>query len=107
MTADMDDRLDAWLASDRIDAPSDELTRRIMASAPLAASKARMNEPWWRTTWLWPGAGLAGVGLAGTFAGAFAVSIAIGAMSTGAAPSLDAVERATAFSAVPADWSDE
>ena len=96
-----DAQLDDWLATAHVAPPGDDLVRRIVASAPSAPST-----PWWRTALLWPGAsiaGLAGIGLAGSVAGAFAVSIAIGATMPGADPS----ERATAFSAIPADWSEE
>ena len=106
MTTEINDvQLDAWLATDNIAPPGDELVRRIVASAPGARpASAHAAAPWWRTHWLWPGAGLAGIGFAGSLAGAFAVSIAIGAA---VAPTADAADRPTAFSAVPADWSEE
>ena len=111
MTDNISDRqLDAWLATDRIDAPGDQLIHRILASAPVASAKsAPMPKPqttaaWWRRAWVWPGAGLAGIGLAGSFAGAFAVSFVLGATSVQPA---DTADRATAFSAIPADWSEE
>ena len=106
MTTEPNDaQLDAWLATDNIAPPGEDLIRRIVASAPGAQpTSARDAAPWWRTNWLWPGAGLAGIGLAGSLAGAFAVSIAIGATVS---PTADPADRATAFSALPADWSEE
>ena len=106
MTTEISDvQLDAWLATHNIVPPGDDLVRRIVASAPVAQpASARDAAPWWRAAWLWSGAGLAGIGLAGSMAGAFAVSIAIGAT---VAPTADPADRPTAFSAIPADWSEE
>ncbi|MBX3653267.1 MAG: hypothetical protein KF686_03720 [Ramlibacter sp.] len=98
------DRLDAWLDQHTVEAPDDGLVQRILATAPVAATRPAGR---WRGLgqWLWPGAGLAGAGLAGTLAGALAVSVALRA---GPAPSAtDAGERVTAFSEPLTDWRDE
>ncbi|MEP6790549.1 MAG: hypothetical protein ABI907_04215 [Ramlibacter sp.] len=98
--------LDGWLNSHTLTAADETLARRIAATAPVAP--ITQATPWWRLSWgmpwLWPGAGLAGIGLAGTLAGAFVVSVAL----RGAGPNAgDWPERGTAFSELSADWSEE
>jgi len=90
-------RLDDWLDDHVVTAADTYLVERIATGAPAPARQPRY--------WLWPGAGLAGIGLAGGLAGAFAVSIALRATGPGLAP--DWPERGTAFSELSADWSDE
>jgi hypothetical protein len=110
MTAEQaaqDARLDEWLDAYAVSiAPGDPLVARIVASAALAAGgtpAAPPAVPRWR--WLWPGAGLAGIGLAGSLAGALAVSVTLGAANPRAVP--DWPERLSAFSEPSPDWSEE
>ena len=98
------DLLDGWLDSDVVEAPDEALMERVLASRAAGRSRPRPQDRWRRLRGWWTGAGLIGVGLAGTVAGATAVTIALRVAPQGAAEGLD---RATAFSAVPADWSDE
>lgn len=93
-------RLDRWLDNHVALPPDAALIRRITASAPAAASP-----PQRRLSWLWRGAGLAGIGLAGSLAGAFAVSLALRGSTP--PPGLDWPERATAFTENSSDWSTE
>ena len=91
-------QLDDWLASHAVAAPDRALSERIVAGASTTL-RARRERAWW-----WRGAGLAAIGLAGSLAGALGVSLAL--HDFGANPG-DWPLRATAFSALPADWSDE
>ena len=94
-------RLDDWLDGHEVADPGPTLTRRIVASAaPAVVQSARRNS----RAWWFGGAGLAVVGLAGSLAGALVVSVAL---QGSAAPGVDWPERATAFSGLPADWSEE
>jgi hypothetical protein len=95
-----DARLDAWLDSYRVAPPSTDLVERIVAASPARARGGR----WVLPRWLWPGAGFAGIGLAGSLAGALAVSAALRATSL---DGTDWPERATAFTEAAADWSEE
>ena len=112
--------LDGWLDSHTVAAADDALMRRIAADAAVVASDTAADtasdsvdarrapatrSPWWKARWVWPGAGVAGIGLAGTLAGAFAVSTALRIAAP--PPAVDWPERATAFSELPADWRDE
>ncbi|HEY5800257.1 MAG TPA: hypothetical protein VIT92_08545 [Burkholderiaceae bacterium] len=95
--------LDALLQADPIAAPDEDLVRRIAAGAPAPRHAAAAPGPaWWRPRWVWP-AGVAGVGLAGSLAGAFFVSAVLRQMP----PPADGMERGTVFSAATADWSEE
>ena len=104
--------LDGWLAQDIVAAPDEALVHRVMADASNDArvlpgtrsSSVTTRTPWWRSRWLWPSAGLAGIGLAGSLAGAFTVSVALG---SAAQPTIDWPERGTAFTSISPDWSEE
>lgn len=106
--------LDNWLGGHAVAAPGDALVQRVLASAPLhaatrAPAAAQQPAPGWRWglngNWLMPGVGLAGAGLAGTLAGALAVSVAL---RTPPRPApTDWAERITAFSEPSADWREE
>ena len=97
--------LDDWLDHHTVDAPDDDLVRRLVASGDAARPATRaLVTPGRRKTWWWPGAGLAGIGLVGSVVGALTVSVALRSV---APPVVDWLERGTAFSGVPADWSEE
>ncbi|MGF6788690.1 hypothetical protein [Paraburkholderia sp. 35.1] len=90
--------LDAWLAADELEPPSLELQRRIIDRAPSRRPAAR------RRLW-WSGAAVAGVGLLGGVAGAFAVSFFV---LTGNAPVVHESSYLTSsFGGSSADWSGE
>jgi hypothetical protein len=101
-------QLDGLLDSHTVAVPEMQLVERIVADrvAPGAApGRTAQDARRWRTRWLWPGASLAGIGLAGTLAGAFVVSAAL---RIAAPPRVtDWPERSTAFSELSADWSEE
>jgi hypothetical protein len=85
--------IDAWLAADKIDPPGAALQQRVVERAP-----AR------RRLW-WSGAAVAGVGLLGGVAGAFAVSFFV---LTENAPALhDSSYLTSSFGGTSADWSGE
>jgi hypothetical protein len=91
-------RIDAWLAADTIDPPGAALRQRIVERAPVRRRAAR------RRLW-WSGAALAGVGLLGGAAGAFAVSFFV---LTQNAPALHESSFLTSsFGGTSADWSGE
>jgi len=97
--------LDGWLDKHTVAAPDDALMRRVAAGAAAAGpASATSGGAGWRLRWLWPGAGLAGIGLAGTLAGAFVVSVALRGANP---PDADWPDRSTAFSGLSADWSEE
>lgn len=88
--------IDAWLAADQVDPPGAALQRRIVERAPAPRS-------WLRRLW-WPGAAVAGVGLLGGVAGAFAVSFFV---LTGSAPLVHESYLTSSFGGTSADWSGE
>lgn len=90
-------RLDGWLDDHAAPVPDAAQMRRAIAGAPAAATRPQR-------AWLWRGAGLAGIGLAGSLAGAFAMSFALRSSTP---PGLDWPERATAFTEASPDWSTE
>lgn len=91
--------LDAWLAADKVEPPDTALQQRIIGSAP----GRRPSSP--RRRWWWSGAALAGVGLLGGVAGAFAVSVFV---VTGTVPQVHESSYLTSsFGGSPADWSGE
>ncbi len=96
--------LDGWLDNYTVAMADDSLTRRIVDSARARKrTSAVPGWPQWSVHWLWPGASLAGVGLAGILVGALAVSIAL--RSTPHTSSVDWSERGTAFSELSPEWS--
>jgi hypothetical protein len=101
--------LDDLLTAHRIADPGAALVRQVIGSAPPPApGGARLRTGWrpgWQMSWWWRGAGLAGAGIAGTLAGAVAVSTALHGASPSSLP--DWTERGTSFSELPADWSGE
>jgi hypothetical protein len=94
--------LDAWLASDQIEPPSLELQRRVIDAAPSRRPAARRR--WW-----WSGAAVAGVGLLGGMAGAFAVSFFM--LTESPPPIMHDVHESSyltsSFGGTTADWSGE
>lgn len=111
-------RLDAWLDGYAVPPPDSALAERILAGVPRPPESphtpssspsphrlrpAGRSAPWAGLGWLLPGAGVAGVGLAGAVAGAFAVSAALHARP----PAVDGLERASAFTQLYSDWSRE
>ncbi|MFT4066445.1 hypothetical protein [Paraburkholderia sp.] len=91
--------LDAWLAIDRVEPPSLELQRRIVEAAPHRRPAAR------RRLW-WSGAAVAGVGLLGGMAGAFAVSFFV--LTENPPPLVHESSYLTSsFGGTSADWSGE
>jgi hypothetical protein len=90
--------LDAWLAADQLEPPSLELQRRIIDAAPSRRPAAR-----WRL-W-WSGAAVAGVGLLGGVAGAFAVSFFV--LTENAPLVHESSYLTSSFGGTPADWSGE
>ncbi|SEI65226.1 hypothetical protein [Paraburkholderia diazotrophica] len=107
-------RLDAWLASDSVEAPDAAFIERIMASAPAPARASARKRPRWLTLpgwrsrhaglW-WSGAAFAGVGLIGGFAGAFAVSFFL--VTGTPSPASESSYLTTGFGGNAADWSGE
>lgn len=94
--------LDAWLDSHAVAPPVSGLFERIVATAP-----ARARRSFWRRgrVW-WSSMVFAGVGVAGGFAGAFAVSLY---MVTAVAPPVhhEAPWLDTGFGNPVSDWSEE
>jgi hypothetical protein len=90
--------LDAWLAADQLEPPSLELQRRIIDGAP-----SRRPAPRWRL-W-WSGAAVAGVGLLGGVAGAFAVSFFV--LTENAPVVHESSYLTSSFGGSTADWSGE
>ncbi|MPW15577.1 hypothetical protein GCT13_01285 [Paraburkholderia sp. CNPSo 3157] len=109
-------RVDAWLASDSVEAPDAAFAERIVASAPTAvpAPASARKRPRWLTLpgrrsrraglW-WSGAAFAGVGLIGGFAGAFAVSFFL--VTGTPSPASESSYLTTGFGGTAADWSGE
>ncbi|MFL9961776.1 hypothetical protein PQR02_11855 [Paraburkholderia sediminicola] len=90
--------IDAWLAADKIDPPGAALQQRIVERAPVRRPVAR------RRLW-WSGAAVAGVGLLGGVAGAFAVSFFV--LTENAPPLHDSSYLTSSFGGTSADWSGE
>ena len=96
--------LDRDLDAHEIAAPAAALLDRIAGQAVSSPSDEEAR-PWWRAAPFWPRAGWAIAGVAGAFAGAIVVSVALGDGDTGAAT--DWQKRGTAFTDRGADWSEE
>ncbi|AOB32702.1 hypothetical protein AKI39_21090 [Bordetella sp. H567] len=92
--------LDAWLDSRAVAPPARAVFDRIVASAPVRHSFWRRWRLWWSS------AVFAGVGVAGGFVGAFAVSLFL---VTAAVPPAhhDAPWLDTGFGEPLSDWSEE
>ncbi|CAE6719540.1 hypothetical protein [Paraburkholderia haematera] len=91
--------IDAWLAADKVDPPGAALKQRIIGSAPVRQPIVP------RRRWWWSGAAVAGVGLLGGAAGAFAVSFFV---LTGTVPPAHEFSYSTSsFGGSSADWSGE
>lgn len=91
--------IDAWLAVDQVDPPGAALQQRIIGSAPVLRQGVPRRRLWWS------GAAVAGVGLLGGLAGAFAVSFFV---LTGAVPQVHESSYLTSsFGGSSADWSGE
>jgi hypothetical protein len=91
--------IDVWLDSHTVAPPDYAFQERIVASAPVRRP-VRMRRRMW-----WSGAAIAGVGLAGGLAGAFAVSLVL---VTGEPPPAHELSYlTTSFSGSSADWSGE
>ncbi|MEX3932371.1 hypothetical protein AB4Y32_11245 [Paraburkholderia phymatum] len=107
-------RIDAWLASNSVEAPDAAFVERIVASAPAPAPASARKRPRWLTLpgwrsrrgglW-WSGAAFAGVGLIGGFAGAFAVSFFL--VTGTPSPASESSYLTTGFGGTAADWSGE
>ncbi|WP_323117768.1 hypothetical protein [Burkholderia alba] len=96
--------VDAWLASDPAVEPDAALVRRIVASAPVRPARPPVRS----RAFGWPGAALAGLGIAGGLAGAFALSFFL--VAGAARPAHDAPDSSymtTGFGGSSADWSGE
>lgn len=93
--------LDAWLAADKVDPPGLALQQRVIGAAPVRPPATR------RRLW-WSGAAVAGVGLLGGVAGAFAVSFFV-LTETVPPPhdTYDASYLTSSFGGTSADWSGE
>jgi hypothetical protein len=109
-------QLDAWLASDAAAtdvAPDAALIERVIASAPdnrKLRQPRRLSLAWAgggsrRAGWWWSGAAVAGVGLIGGLAGAFAVSFFL--VTGNPSPGPESSYLTTGFGGTAADWSDE
>ena len=90
--------LDAWLAADRIDPPGAALRERVIRSAPV-------RQPGAPRRWWWSGAAVAGIGLLGGAAGAFAVSFFV--LTETVPPVHESSYLTSSFGGTPADWSGE
>jgi hypothetical protein len=99
--------LDTWLDHHAVAPPDPALQQRIVDSAPPPRPSPRPSPRprAARRTWWWSGAAVAGVGLVGGLAGAFAVSFFV---LTGSAPAVhDSSYLTTSFGGSSADWGDE
>jgi hypothetical protein len=96
--------LDGWLDDHPVANPDRALVDRIVAAAAATAPSSAASLGWRGRAWWWRGAGLVAIGLAGSLAGAFVVSVAL---QNSTPPSVDWPERTTAFGGLPADWSEE
>jgi hypothetical protein len=94
--------VDAWLAADKVEPPDAALLKRVLDSAPVRQPVAPRRRLWWS------GAAVAGVGLLGGVAGAFAVSFFV---LTGTGPQASQAHESSyltsSFGGSSADWSDE
>jgi hypothetical protein len=91
--------VDAWLAADQVEPPDALLMKRVLDSAPVRQPTAPRRRLWWS------GAAVAGVGLLGGVAGAFAVSFFV---LTGTGQQAHEWSYLTSsFGGSSADWSDE
>ncbi|WP_454688678.1 hypothetical protein [Achromobacter aloeverae] len=114
--------LDAWLSEDKVAAPDGALFDRILAGGlpgqamppvdaapPRAAKSGQPARPTrrgsWRGRFWWPGVALAGVGVAGGYAGALAVSLSM--VTTALPPGHDEPWLTTGFGNPVVDWSEE
>ncbi|WP_168790722.1 hypothetical protein [Paraburkholderia aromaticivorans] len=94
--------VDAWLAADKVEPPDAALVKRVLDSAPV-----RQPAPPRRRLW-WSGAAVAGVGLLGGVAGAFAVSFFVLTETGPQAPlTHESSYLTSSFGGSSADWSDE
>ncbi|OZI66892.1 hypothetical protein [Bordetella genomosp. 11] len=92
--------LDAWLDSHAVAPPARAMFDRIVAGAPA-------RHPFWRRSRVWwSSAVFAGVGAAGAFAGACAVSLSM-MVAAAPPPHHDAPWLETGFGSPVADWSEE
>jgi hypothetical protein len=97
--------LDGMLDAHAVAAPSPELARRIVASAP-----ARPARAFWRQPRIWfSGAGFVGAGAAGVAAGALLVSLLAPAPAPPDNPHgwFEQSYSGTAFGGASSDWSDQ
>jgi hypothetical protein len=92
--------IDAWLAADKVDPPGASLQQRIVDRAPLRPADRSGRRRLW-----WSGAAVAGVGLLGGVAGAFAVSFFV--MTENAPPLHESSYLTSSFGGTSADWSGE
>ena len=91
-----------WLAADKVEPPGAALLERVLDSAPV-----RQPAPPRRRLW-WSGAAVAGVGLLGGVAGAFAVSFFVLTETAAQAPlAHESSYLTSSFGGASADWSDE
>ncbi|WP_233835427.1 hypothetical protein [Paraburkholderia sp. ZP32-5] len=95
--------LDAWLAASQLEPPSLELQCRVIDAAP---DENRRRRPAARRRLWWSGAAVAGVGLLGGVAGAFAVSFFV--LTENPPPIVhDSSYLTSSFGGSTADWSGE
>jgi hypothetical protein len=93
--------LDAWLATDQVEPPGAPLQQRIIGAAPVRPVRPPATR---RRLW-WSGAAVAGVGLLGGLAGAFAVSFFV--VTETVPPLHDSSYLISSFGGTSADWSGE
>jgi hypothetical protein len=94
--------VDAWLAADKVEPPGAALLERVLDGAPVRQPVAPRRRLWWS------GAAVAGVGLLGGVAGAFAVSFFVRAGTSAQSPQAHESSYLTSsFGGSSADWSDE
>ncbi|WP_144138672.1 hypothetical protein [Paraburkholderia sp. BCC1884] len=91
--------IDAWLAADKVEPPGAALLQRVLAGAPVRQPAAP------RRRWWWSGAAVAGVGLLGGAAGAFAVSFFV--LTETVPPVHESSYLTSSFGGTSADWSGE
>lgn len=91
--------IDAWLAADKVEPPGAALQQRIVGSASARRPSVPRKRLWWS------GAAVAGVGLLGGVAGAFAVSFFV--LTWTAPPVHESSYLTSSFGGSSADWSGE